>query len=41
MDHAQLSQGNVLDIGRKLSVSPAGPDQFAFGICKTPDHYKV
>ena len=37
----QLSQGNVLDVGRQFSAPASGPDQFRFGIGKALDHGRL
>jgi hypothetical protein len=37
----QLSQGNILDVGRQFSAPASGPDQFRFGIGKALDHGRL
>jgi len=38
IEKTQLSQGNILDVGRQFSAPASGPDQFRFGIGKALDH---
>jgi hypothetical protein len=37
----QLSQGNILDVGRQFSAPASGPDQFRLGIGKALDHGRL
>ena len=41
IEKTQLSQGNILDVGRQLSAPASGPDQFRFGIGKALDHGRL
>ena len=37
----KFSQRDILNIGRQFSASPAGPDQFCFGIGEALNHARL